>query len=166
MPIAPGTILISPPTIDDTNFEEVVIFITEHNEKGAMGFVINKLFARPLNALEEFKQSIAFPLYDGGPVDQKHLFFVHQRPDLIEGGTAIRDNIYFGGNFKQALTHLNKKIILQNDIKIFIGYCGWDYGQLEEEITEGSWMVVDAKTAIVFSIETTMLWKELYNSVL
>ena len=128
--------------LDDSLFEKAIIFITEKNEKGAMGFVVNKLFPRPINELVEFKDSIPFPLFEGGPVDQEHLYFIHQRPDLISGGDLIVNNIYLGGDFKSAMMHINNKAITEKDIKIFIGYCGWDHLELEEEIAEGSWVVV------------------------
>lgn len=128
--------------LDDSLFDKAIIFITEKNEKGAMGFVVNKLFPRPINELVEFKDSIPFPLFEGGPVDQEHLYFIHQRPDLIPGGDLVVDNIYLGGDFKSAMIHINNKTITEKDIKIFIGYCGWDHLELEEEIAEGSWVVV------------------------
>ena len=136
-----GTILNSTPLLNDTIFEDTTILITEYNEKGAMGFVINKQFDRKLNELEEFKHSISFPLNDGGPVDRGHLFFIHQRPDLIKEGVLIHKNIYLGGDFKTAVQLINDRTITQKDIKIFIGYCGWDANELEAEIAEGSWEV-------------------------
>ena len=80
-----GSFIRSTSLLDDSFFEKAVILIAEYNKKGATGFVVNKPFTRRLNELEEFKDSIPFPLYDGGPVDREHLFFVHQRPDLIKG---------------------------------------------------------------------------------
>jgi putative transcriptional regulator len=143
MNIKEGSFLKSSLLLNDSEFEQALIFITEYNAKGAMGFVINKPFARTLNELEEFRHSISFPLYDGGPVDREHLFCLHSRPDLIPGGTIIHHGIYLGGDFKQAVIHINNKIITANEIKIFIGYCGWDYAQLEEEIEEGSWEITE-----------------------
>jgi putative transcriptional regulator len=157
MTITAGTILTSTSSLDDDNFENTTIFIVEYNQKGAMGFVINKLFARQLNQLEEFKQCIAFPLYNGGPVQREHLFFIHQRPDLITGGLLITGSIYLGGNFKQAVTLLNHNIIGKNDTKIFIGYCGWDYMQLEEEVEEGSWIISNADSQFIFCHPESML---------
>jgi putative transcriptional regulator len=157
MTITAGTILTSTASLGDANFENTIIFIAEHNQKGAMGFVINKLFARRLNQLEEFKNSIPFPLYNGGPVDHEHLFFIHQRPDLITGGTLITGCIYLGGNFKQAIAQLNHNTITKNDIKIFIGYCGWDYQQLEQEVEEGSWGIADTNSEFIFSQPGTIL---------
>ncbi|THU38446.1 YqgE/AlgH family protein [Niastella caeni] len=137
----PGLFLKSTSLLNDTVFENSVVFITEYNDKGAMGFVVNQKFPRKLNELEEFKTIKPFPIYLGGPVDQEHLYFIHQRPDLIEGGVPVTDNIYFGGNFKQAVIHINNQIITEKDCMIFLGYCGWDHHELDEEIAEGSWAV-------------------------
>lgn len=137
-----GTTISSTALLNDTVFEHTTIFITEYNEKGAMGFVVNKPFGRNLNELEEFKNSRPFPLYDGGPVDKEHVFFLHQRPDLIIGGTPVADGIYQGGDFKQAVALMNNQKITGKDIKLFIGYCGWDDGELDSEVAEGSWEVL------------------------
>ncbi|MBO9730232.1 MAG: YqgE/AlgH family protein [Chitinophaga sp.] len=138
-----GIYIGSTSLLDDTVFEETVILITEYNEKGAMGFVVNKLFPRTFNELQEFSHSKPFPLYEGGPVDQEHLFFVHRRPGLITGGALIAGNIYLGGDFKAAVKHINNGILTEEDIRLFIGYCGWDFGELEAEIAEGSWQVLE-----------------------
>lgn len=138
-----GIYIKSTPLLDDTVFEKTVILITEYNEKGAMGFVVNKLFPRTFNELQEFSNSRPFPLYEGGPVDQEHLFFVHRRPELIRGGVLIAENIYLGGDFKAAVKHINNGTLPEQDIRLFIGYCGWDFGELDAEIAEGSWQVLE-----------------------
>jgi len=115
-----------------------------------MGFIINKIFERPLNALTEFAGSPAFPLYTGGPVDNEHLFFLHRRNDLIPGGTLLDNEVYLGGDFKQAIAYINDKTLGQAGIKIFIGYCGWDRGELEAEIEEGSWLLKAPNSDLVF----------------
>ena len=138
-----GMLLKATAALNGTNFENAVILITDYNDKGATGFIINKVFARTLNELEEFKHSPVFSLYEGGPVDTEHLFFIHRRPDIVTEGKAIGDGIYFGGNFKQAVTAINNKSLTTADIKIFIGYCGWNAGELEAEIAEGSWEPVE-----------------------
>ncbi|BAV05421.1 putative transcriptional regulator [Filimonas lacunae] len=135
-----GTFLNSTELLNDSFFEKAIICLTEYDTKGAMGFVINKPFPRKFNELQEFKKSLPFPLYDGGPVDREHLFFLHQRPDLITGGTHVVNNIYLGGDFKEAVRLINHHLISEKDIKLFIGYCGWDYMELDEEVKEGSWL--------------------------
>jgi putative transcriptional regulator len=49
------------------------------------------------------------------------------------------------------VAQLNNKTITQKDIKIFIGYCGWDFKQLEEEVEEGSWIVADINEESIFN---------------
>lgn len=138
-----GAFINSTSLLDDSFFENTHVFITEHNEKGAMGFVFNIPFLRRFNELEEFKHSAPFPMYDGGPVDREHLFFLHQRPDLIKGGIPVAGNICLGGDFKEAVRLINNKTLTEKDIKLFIGYCGWNDQELEAEIEEGSWEVVE-----------------------
>lgn len=145
-----GTFLRSTSLLDDTFFEQTVIFITEHNEKGAMGFVTNRLFPRRINELVEFSNCAPFPLYEGGPVDQEHLYFMHQRPDLIKGGDRVTGQIHLGGDFKAAMQYINDNTITEKDIRIFIGYCGWDDEELEAEIAEGSWELIQESQAGLF----------------
>lgn len=150
MNIRAGTIIKNTAALENSVFNAAVIFITEYNAKGAMGFVINKPFARMLNELQEFSHIRNFPLYEGGPVDTEHLFFIHQRPDLIKSGIPVCGNIFVGGNFTQAVNAINNYSITEKDIKIFIGYCGWDYAQLEEEVEEGSWEITDISPETIF----------------
>jgi putative transcriptional regulator len=136
-----GLFIQSTSQLDNDFFEKAVVFITGYNDSGATGFVINRPFGKNLDDLEEFKHSVAFPLNDGGPVDREHLYFIHRRPDLVTGGTFVKGNLYMGGDFAAAVKCLNNKTLTAQDIKLFIGYCGWDKGELEAEIEEGSWVV-------------------------
>lgn len=124
-------------------FENAIILITETNTDGAFGFIINRQFSRQLNELIEFQDSIPFPLYEGGPVDQDHLFFIHNRPDLIDDGKQIAANLYLGGDFALARQYINLGMLTTENIKICIGYCGWDPAQLENELRETAWSQKD-----------------------
>ena len=128
----------------DEYFYDSLLCLAEQNENGALGFVINRPFARTLNELQEFSFLPPFPLYEGGPVDSKHLYFIHRRPDLIEDGKAISEGIYLGGNFKHVVNAIAKKTLQPNDIRIFIGYCGWDAGDLENEMKQDAWQITEA----------------------
>jgi putative transcriptional regulator len=120
-------------------FEHTTILLVEHNEAGSMGFVTNKPFGKSLNELIEFNHIKPFPLMDGGPVDREHIFVLHKRPDLIDGGEQIPNGHYLGGNMDQVIEVINTRFANKQEIQLFIGYCGWDAGELEAEVEEGSW---------------------------
>ncbi len=142
--ISVGTRLAATSLLNGTFFENTEIFIHQYDADGAVGFVLNKPFGRSLDELAEFANSKPIALYDGGPVDREHLFVLHRRPDLISGSRAVTGTVCFGGDFTEAVRLLNNGQLGASDIRIFIGYCGWDKEELETEIEEGSWRVVSA----------------------
>ena len=156
-----GIVLRSSETMDDINFHKSVIFICETNKEGAWGVVLNKHSERVFNELVEFQDSIPFPLYIGGPMEQEKLFFIHSRPDLIEGGKPINETIYWGGNFEEAVKYINLGILSENDVRFYLGYCGWDKLQLESEIQEGSWIPCLFSNETIFYNKTDYLWENL-----
>jgi putative transcriptional regulator len=120
-------------------FEDTTILLVEHNQAGSTGFVTNKPFDKSLHELIEFNHSKPFPLMDGGPVDRAHLFVLHNRPDLIDGGKQLNNGLYLGGHMEQVIEAINTGSANNQEIQLFIGYCGWDVGELEAELEEGSW---------------------------
>jgi putative transcriptional regulator len=44
-------------------------------------------------------------------------------------------------------------------LRIFAGYAGWSSGQLEDEIGEGAWYVVDAEPRDPFTDAPEGLWR-------
>ncbi|OQP38641.1 hypothetical protein A4H97_18130 [Niastella yeongjuensis] len=158
-----GSILISAPSLEDPYFDKVVIYITEYNEKGALGFVMNQVFERKFNELTEFRHSRSFPLYEGGPVEREKLFFIHRLPGIIGEGTPVADGVIMGGNFKQAVQYLNTAANAENNIRLFIGYSGWDAHELEAEMEEGSWLLVQASVTTLFEASEQSLWEELHK---
>jgi putative transcriptional regulator len=125
--------------LNDSFFEDTTILIVEHNEAGSTGFVTNKPFGKSLHELIEFNHSKPFPLMDGGPVDRDHIFVLHKRPDFIDGGKQITNNLYLGGHMEQVIEAINTGIANAQEIQLFIGYCGWDLGELEAEVEDRSW---------------------------
>lgn len=135
-----GITFKSTDALNGSYFEHTTITLIEHNEAGSIGFVTNKPFGKSLDELIEFKHAKPCPLMDGGPVDRDHVFVLHKRPDLIDGGKPIANGLYFGGNMEQVIEALNKGAD-QQELQVYIGYCGWDVGELEAEVEEGSWIL-------------------------
>ena len=140
--IKAGIYIKSTEALNGTFFEHTTILIVKHNDEESLGFVTNIPFQKSLHELIEFNQSKPFPLMDGGPVNREHLFVLHKRPDLIDGGEQVTNDLYLGGNMEQVIEAINNGGFNNQEIQIFIGYCGWDAQELEAEIEEGSWMLI------------------------
>jgi len=136
-----GLIIKSTDALIGSNFEDTTILIVKHDKEGTTGFVTNKPLHKSLHELIEFNNSNPYPLMDGGPVDKDHLFVMHKRPDLITGGEKIQSDFYLGGNIEDVIDAINANCVNEQEIQIFIGYCGWDEGELVAEIEEGSWVI-------------------------
>ena len=136
-----GLIIKSTDALIGSIFEHTTILIVKHNNEGTTGFLINKPLHKSLHELIEFKHSKPYPLMDGGPVDKDHLFVMHKRPDLITDGEKIHSDYYLGGNMEEVIEAINNNGINEQEIQLFIGYCGWDEGELAAEIEEGSWVI-------------------------
>ena len=161
-----GDLLISEPFLADPNFARTVILLCEHNDEGSFGFVLNKLSQIKLNELIEGVGDRQDDIYIGGPVQQNTLQFIHRNDGLIEGGSEVRDGIFWGGNFEQMLTMMESKLIKPDDIKFFVGYSGWVSGQLKSELEINSWIISrNVNIEQIFDTDVNSLWKEVLNTM-
>ncbi len=136
-----GVLLIAEPSIiGDVSFNRSVVLLAEHNESGSIGFILNKpLKYRLKDFLPEVNSSLR--VYNGGPVEQDNLYFIHTVPELIPDSIEISNGIYWGGDFNTILDMLNNNELREDQIQFFLGYSGWTFDQLENELKENSWVV-------------------------
>jgi len=99
------------------------------------------------------------PIFEGGPVGLDQLHFLHRLPFQIPGGKKIAENIYWGGNLEAAKYLINSGKAGNDGIRFFIGYAGWESGQLKQEMKEKSWLSVQATEEIVFHEDPKSMWK-------
>jgi putative transcriptional regulator len=156
-----GHLLIAEPSIiGDLSFNRSVILLADHNSKGSVGFIINKPLKYTINdLLPEIEAN--FKIYNGGPVEQDNLYFIHNIPDLIPNSIEISNGIYWGGDFESVKNLINKGAITKDNIRFFLGYTGWDENQLEHEMEGNSWIIAtnNYKNKII-SKSSTHFWKE------
>jgi len=156
-----GNLLIAEPSIlGDVSFNRSVILLADHNKEGSIVFILNKL----LNyTISDLLPEIEIPLrvYNGGPVEQDNLYFIHKIPDLIPDSIEISNGIFWGGDFKSVIELINAGKLNEKDIRFFLGYSGWDADQLMNELISNSWIVSENiyKNSIIEKIDTTF-WKE------
>ena len=155
-----GILLIADPFLKDPNFMRSVVFICEHQDEGTFGFVLNKKFEQTMDDLINNFDGFPIPVYYGGPVQNDTIHFVHQYPEEIPGGKEIMEGIYWGGDFNILTKMVKNRTIDYNKVRFFIGYSGWNKGQLSEEIAEKSWLTVDATAPLVFHQKPDDIWKD------
>lgn len=158
--IVPGTILVADPFLKDPNFMRSVVFICEHQPEGSFGFVLNRRYDKVIGDLINDLDGCQLPVFYGGPVQMDTVHFIHQRPDLIQGGMEITDGIYWGGDFETLVTHIQQGTIKPQHIRFFIGYSGWSAGQLEGELDEKSWLITSGSKKLVFHTSEKQIWPE------
>lgn len=158
--IQKGNLLIAKPSIlNDKSFNRAIIFITEHNENGSVGFVMNKPSKFLLKDLVSEIQA-DFKVYIGGPVEQDNLYFIHTLPFLIPDSVEIVAGIYWGGNYEAVKSLLNQNLINDSEIRFFLGYSGWTFEQLETELKENSWALLENNYPNILKINDAESWKE------
>jgi putative transcriptional regulator len=156
-----GNLLIAEPTIiGDLSFNRSVILLADYNTEGSVGFIINK----PLKyTIHDLIPDIAarFKIYNGGPVEQDNLYFIHNIPELIPNSIEISNGIYWGGDFESTKELINKGAISNDNIRFFLGYTGWDENQLENEMESNSWIITsNSYENKIIGKSATHFWKE------
>ena len=156
-----GQLLIAEPSIlGDLSFNRSVILLAEHNEEGSVGFILNKPLDYTISDLfPEIEAS--FKIYNGGPVEQDNLYFIHTIPKLITNSVEISNGIYWGGDFELTKSLINDGKINKEDIRFFLGYSGWEQKQLESELESNSWIVaINTLKKEILSKSSKKFWKE------
>lgn len=155
-----GCVLISEPFLQDSYFQRSVVLLVEYVDSRALGFVLNKKTDLLVNSFfPELEDMPPMPIYIGGPVCPDRLFFVHTLGDLIIPDTVqVNENLFFDGDFKLLKSYILAGNSIEGKVKFFLGYSGWDKGQLQQEITQNSWAISHTNLDI-FSAEGEDYWK-------
>lgn len=156
-----GKLLIAEPSLTgDVSFNRSVVLLAEHNSEGSVGFILNKPLDYSMDELVE-EILVPFPVFNGGPVEQDNLYFIHKVPHLISNSVEISDGIYWGGDFEATVALINQQKITQDDIRFFLGYSGWASLQLDQELHSKSWIVVKNEYhSDIIQKTTQAFWRE------
>jgi putative transcriptional regulator len=150
-------LLVSMPHIKDELFEQSVIYVYEHDEQGAMAFIINKLLPismgdilRQFNIdLPSLKSSEIF-LLQGGPVSKEQLYIIQFSSDSSGQPTLAQP---------QDLLHaFSKGEQLENTLP-FLGYAGWSAGQLEKELINNDWLICPFTSYVFTHVAASERWQ-------
>ena len=103
--------------------------------------------------------------YQGGPVHQSWLFFLHRLDGVIKGGAEILDGLYLGGNLDALRAEAEVAKAGRPLLRFYLGYAGWDQGQLESEIGHGAWILAPGNPELIFASKPDAIWHEVLYSL-
>jgi putative transcriptional regulator len=159
-----GQLLIAAPSLLDPNFAKTVVLIAAHGEDGALGLILNREMATPLQQvwgqISESRCVRGDNVRHGGPVSGTLMVLHDQR---VHANLVVTDDLYVA-------TELNAMEALAGAEQVralfYIGHSGWGAGQLENELEAGSWLVLPATAEHVFGGQDPIaLWRESMTEV-
>lgn len=159
--LSPG-LLIAMPQLADPNFHRSIVFMLEHNDEGAMGLIVNKPSGLTLGELgrsQNLAVAVALeasPVFMGGPVATHRGFVLHDF-EGVEEKTPIVPGLYVSVSQKSL-----EPLLVQDGgwFRFALGYAGWGPGQLEKELTEGSWLFQEVTVATLKRETPEDLWEK------
>ncbi len=155
-----GRLLISEPTLKDFYFSRSLVLLVEHSaESGSFGLIINRPVHLKLNEVVKDFPENNFPLYLGGPVHPDRLFYLHTLGEQLPGSMKVFGDIYWGGDIRKLMELIDLNVVTPEQVKFFIGYSGWETGQLAREMKEKSWVVSQPSANMVLSNHPENMWR-------
>jgi putative transcriptional regulator len=156
--------LIAMPGLEDDLFGKSVVYVCEHNDRGALGLVINKpsdinlptLFGKVDLSLQRAELTDQ-PVFQGGPVQTERGFVLHE-PIWVDADDKSQALYASTMHIPGGLEMTTSKDVLEaiangagpKKVLVTLGYASWGQGQLESELGENSWLTVDATRELIF----------------
>lgn len=155
-----GRLLVATPALDEPPFHRTVLLLLAHGDSGALGVVLNRPSTTALaDVLPQWDPLAAVPpvVFIGGPVGEGSAIGIGRvRAAPPEGAWAPVSDDLGTLDLDRAPDDLGGAV---EEARVFAGHAGWGPGQLEGEIAEGAWWVVDAWPGDAFHPEPAELWR-------
>jgi putative transcriptional regulator len=165
-PLAPA-FLIAVPHLLDPNFRQSVVLLLERNDEGAMGVVINHespLLLKDLCADHDirYQGDESKRVRKGGPVQPEQGLVLYGDAHRDPEGRPVLDGLHVSAS-RATLGRLCDQT--RGRFQCFSGYAGWGPGQLEHEISEGTWVIGPADPETVLDIPPEDVWQRCLRSL-
>jgi len=151
-----GKLIVSSPSLIDPNFRKTVVLIAHHDEEGALGLVLSRpsdVAAAEAVPVLDGLPGAEDPVFVGGPVQPDAFMVLAEFEDVDDAAAPIIDGLGFMPADAEPADLAIKRL------RLFAGYSGWGSGQLEDELAEDSWIVVDAAADDAFADDPDVLWR-------
>jgi putative transcriptional regulator len=153
-----GKLLIASPALLDPNFARTVVLITEHNDEGAMGVVLNRPSETEVGEVAPELGAVASsePVFIGGPVQPQALVVLAEFNDPSAAAWVVVADVGFVASETDS-DELEQAI---RRGRVYAGYSGWGAGQLEGELAEDAWIVEPPMPTELFADDPEQLWQD------
>ena len=152
-----GALLLSEPFNPEPNFKRAVVLISQHDQRGSIGFILNKPTPLMINdVLEDFPEFKAH-VHWGGNQRLDSVYYIHTIANL-KGAQPISNGIYWGGDYEHLKLMVETKQVNPDQIKFLAGYNAWSPRKLAKEIREENWWVADADLQSAFIEPSDTAW--------
>ena len=160
-----GKFLLAIPGLPDPNFSQTVTCMCEHNEFGALGFIVNKV--HPLLTGRELFEDLeiqcdksvdSLEIYLGGPVQPSGVFVLHGPPFDWNESLRVTETMALS-NSRDIL----EAIALQKgpaSFMVILGCAGWGPMQLDNELVDSAWLTCSLSEEIIFSNDTELKYEK------
>jgi putative transcriptional regulator len=158
VPSLQGQLLVASPSLLDPNFRRTVVLITEHNEDGAAGLVLNRPTEAEVSDVVPALEALVDdgePIFMGGPVQPDGVLVLGEFLDPDDAAVPL-----FGSLGFPSLEAPEDVLPLTTRRRIFAGYAGWGSGQLEDELAREDWILEGALNDDAFTEAPDELWAD------
>ena len=158
-----GSLLLSMPSLKDSNFTDGVVLLCHHDTDGSMGLLINRPQDITVGAvlddmkLEGIKQP-DMPTFEGGPVEPFRGFVLHDGWQVYDSTLCISPDIYLTTS-RDILEEIAAGDGPEH-FMLLLGYAGWEAGQLEAEINRNDWLISPADANLLFHTPFEKRWAQ------
>ena len=170
--VAPGTLLAAGTELLDPNFMHGVVLMCEHTGAGAYGIVVNKLSELTTRELLSDHPQLGaedapeLPVFIGGPVGLDTLQVLHCAEKIVPGGVEIAYGVHLGGDLDAIRRYMvEQPEEARRTLRFTLGYAGWGAGQLEEELSGGTWLPAPGTAETVFESDCEGQWRAVVRSI-
>ena len=149
--------LIAMPAMADPYFSRTLVYIAEHNDRGALGVIVNRPIDMSLGTLLgkidvplEAEGFANLPVLFGGPVQTDRGFVLHRPVGQWQSTLAVNEQVGLTSSrdILQAVAERGQP----HDVMVTLGYSGWSAGQLEHELAQNAWLTVQAQQPLLFEL--------------
>lgn len=159
-----GRVLIAEPFLPGDYFSRSTVLLVQCSADGDVGFILNKPTDLPVRELFKDFPDFESNAFLGGPVSNDKLFFLHTLGEKIQDSLPVIENLFWSGNFDHLISLIRAGLVEEEEVRFFLGYSGWSAGQLEAEISDHSWVVIEPSVESILSSDENF-WNESIKSI-